>query len=187
MRIGAVILCGGNSKRMGREKALLQLKDKTFVQLIAEQLQEIDEVLLSVGSAARELLPQYRQVIDEYPDCGPMGGLHAALTACCSDVLLAVACDLPLFHRDLTQLLCSSLQDSVDAVIPVTTDGRIHPLCAVYRKETAAVFTQSLAAGRYRLRDALEDMQVCYVTVPQPLERCLQNINTPEDYQKIYK
>jgi len=185
MRIGAVILCGGRSRRMGREKALLLLENKTFIQCIEEQLQPFDEVLLSVRGEGQELLPHHRHIADRYCDCGPMGGLHASLAACRSDALLAVACDLPLFRYDLAELLCSKLQDGVDAVVPISQDGRIHPLCAVYRKETTAVFEKNLTEGQYRLREALQRMQVCYVTVPQALQNCLQNVNTPEEYQAI--
>lgn len=186
MKIGAVVLCGGMSRRMGSMKAMLPLGDTTFLERILIQLQDFDEVLLSVNGTEQGLPDGYPRVIDQYPGCGPMGGLHAALTACRSDALLAVACDLPFFQRDLGELLCRSLAKGVDAVVPITPDGYRHPLCAVYRKDTAAVFQKHLDKGTYKLRAALDTVNVCEIPVPEPLRHCLQNINTPEEYRTIH-
>lgn len=185
MNTGAVVLCGGMSRRMGSAKALLPMGDATFLERILGQLEGFDEVLLSVSGRETELPEGYPRVADRYPGCGPMGGLHAALTASGSDALLAVACDLPLFRRELGQLLCGSLTEDEDAVVPVTPDGYRHPLCAVYRKETAAVFQRCLESGTYKLRAALDGMRVREISVPEELQPCLRNINTPEEYRAI--
>ena len=185
MKIGAVILCGGKSRRMGIEKSSLPIGEETFTERILKQLQNFDEVLLSINKTQQNLPQSYPHIMDQYPECGPMGGLHAALSACHSAALLAVACDLPLFRRELGELLCQSMEQGMDAVISVSPDGRIHPLCAVYKKEVSAVLEQRLLGGQYRLMDALEQMNVRYVTVPESLADCLRNINTPEEYKEI--
>lgn len=181
MKIGACLLCGGKSSRMGRDKSDLELDGSTFRDRILTQLRLYDEVILSVNGREAKLsdLPS---VTDIYPDCGPMGGLHAALSACTSEVLLTVACDLPFYTNEVADLLCAHLTEEVDAVVPVTSDGRLHPLCALYRKNAAQVFETHLKEGNYRLRTVLDDLRVCYLPLPDELAPALRNINTPEDY-----
>lgn len=185
MKIGAVILCGGQSSRMGKPKEALTFHGETFLQRIEEQLKRFDEVLLSVSGSAPGQDGRYRVVPDQYPGCGPMGGLHAALSACRSDALLAVPCDTPLFRGEFADLLCQSMTSCVDAVIPQTPDGYLHPLCAVYRKETAGIFHSYLQAGQYRLLHALQDMRVSLVPVSEQFLPCLENVNTPEAYLEL--
>lgn len=183
MEIGAAVLCGGKSSRMGQEKAFLTLGGETFLERILKQLQGFDEILLSVNHTKTELLAQYPGVVDLYPNCGPMSGLHAALVSCRSDALLAVSCDMPFLHQDLVRLLCDSMRSDVDVVIPVSNDGRWHPLCAVYRKSLWPVFQENLEKGDYKLQNALKIMRVRNFYIPRNFENCLKNVNTPEEYR----
>ena len=183
MKLGAVILAGGKSRRMGEDKAELKTGGRSFLEIISGELSGFDELLLSVDDAGRYTGSKLCRVGDVFPGCGPMGGLHAALTACNSDVLLAVSCDLPLFTKALGESLCAGLAEGYDAVVPKTDDGRIHPLCAVYRKSCAAVFEKFLAGGNYRMTDALKAMNVKYINGLD--DRQLQNINTREEYSLL--
>lgn len=185
MNIGAVVLCGGKSSRMGSPKAFLAMDGETFLHRTLEQLQDFDEILLSINGSERNLPPQYQAVVDQYPACGPMGGLHAALSVCQSEALLAVACDMPYFSSELARLLREHLTPAVDAVIPVTPDGRYHPLCGIYRKTLGPVFQKYLQNGDYKLRSALGQIRVCYIPVTPSLAFCLRNVNTPEEYQAL--
>ena len=182
---GAVLLCGGKSRRMGRDKAQLIWKGKTFTELIAQELSVFEERLFSVGAPRAPLPPPWRFVADVYLDCGPMGGLHAALSACRSPYLAAVSCDLPLLEAALPLHLASLIPGGWDAVVPVTPDGRMHPLCAVYRKELAALLEARLLAGNRRLMDALSACRLRPVPVDGAFARMLTNVNTPEDYQAL--
>lgn len=184
MKIGAVVLCGGKSRRMGQEKARLTLGGETFLERILGQLDGFDEILISVNGMETKPFLQYPSVADIYPRCGPMGGLHAALSFCRSDALLAVSCDMPFFHRDLARMLCNSVEPGIDAVAPLSADGLCQPLCAVYRKHLWPIFQQQLERGSYKLQDALKSMRVRNVYVTGRLEHYLENINTPEEYQR---
>lgn len=187
MRIGAVVLCGGKSSRMGPPKPFLTIEGETFLQRILSQLQDFDEILLSVNGFEQWGPPQYRTVIDQEPNCGPMGGLHAALSACDSDALLAVSRDIPLFCAELSDILREAMESNVGAVIPVTPDGWCHPLCTVYHKALWPVFQTCLQSGKYKLLDALRQMHVRYIPVVGPLAACLKNVNTLEDYAYLFK
>lgn len=186
MQIGAALLAGGQSRRMGRDKARLLLDGQSFQSRIAGQLAPFPERLLSVGDSPREE-PGFLPVPDLFPSCGPLGGLHALLAACRSDALLVVSCDLPLFRRELGLFLIGQLTETDRAAVPVTRDGRVHPLCGVYRKALLPELESRLRAGDRRmmsLLDAVSARRVPLKGTPFP-ERWLANINTPEDLQRL--
>ena len=112
----AVILAGGKSSRMGRDKAALMLGDETFLQRIAAELDAcgFQEKYVSLGTGTAEKteirIPGGWTVIrDRYRDCGPLGGIHAALSACRAEWALFVSCDTPLYRRELAELLISKV------------------------------------------------------------------------------
>lgn len=182
---GALLLAGGASRRMGTDKTQLLWHGERFILHIARQLSGFDEKLLSVNTAA-SLLPQPWTVVrDIYPGCGPMGGLQAGLSVCRSPWLFAVSCDLPLLDSSLASFLTGMTGEKWDAVIPVTPDGRTHPLCAVYRKNLSALFEANLCAGKYGLMDTLSACSVRYVALDAAFAKMTGNVNTPADYQAL--
>ena len=185
MTVGAVVLCGGKSSRMGTQKAFLTIDGETFLSRTLSQLQDFDEILISANDTGGDLPAGYPVAADRYPACGPMGGLHAALSLCRSDALLAVACDMPRLSPALPRLLLSHFDSGADAVIPVTADGRYHPLCAIYRKTLIPIFEEHLRAGKCKLITALPEDKVRFIPIPAELASCLCNINTPEEYRAL--
>jgi molybdopterin-guanine dinucleotide biosynthesis protein MobB len=190
MRVrGAVILAGGASRRMGEDKALLRLEGRTFLERVAEALSGFEEVLLSVGPSRRYGSVRLRVVEDRADDCGPMGGLYSALKACESRRLLAVSCDMPLLTREFAEYLFSRAEDGYDALVPVTRDGRVQPLCAVYAERAAGVLEACLARGGRGITDALGKMKVKYLPLRHTpyADKTLWNVNTPEEYAALLR
>lgn len=200
MKIGCAILAGGKSSRMGTDKALLEFEGKQFITQIAEELSWFDERIIARGGNSRlegELEREWTVIPDFYPDHGPIGGLHAALSACESDALFVVTCDMPLIESELVRELCNFMQetdfdekrvDAYDVVISVGEGGKIHPLCGVYRKSVLPVLEEQILSGRNRVMEALKRLRVNYVTVDSPAgARQLANINTPQDYENLMK
>ena len=198
MKIGCAILAGGKSSRMGTDKALLEFEGKQFITQIAEELSWFDERIIARGGNSRlegELEREWTVIPDFYPDHGPIGGLHAALSACESDALFVVTCDMPLIESELVRELCNFMQetdfdekrvDAYDVVISVGEGGKIHPLCGVYRKSVLPVLEEQIISDQNRMMAALKKLRVKYVTVDTPAkERQLANVNTPEDYEKL--
>ena len=184
--IGAALLAGGLSSRMGQSKAELLLEGRTFTERIAAELGGYPERLLSTGSRAISV-PGFLPVPDLHPGCGPVAGLEAVLSRCRSDALLVVPCDLPLFRAELGHFLAGQLTGQYDAVIPTTRDGRLHPTCGVYCKSCLLAVEQNLAAGNFRLHGLLDKLRVRRV----PLEGTefddglLTNVNTPQAYTAL--
>ncbi|HVG35991.1 MAG TPA: molybdenum cofactor guanylyltransferase [Pyrinomonadaceae bacterium] len=185
--IEGFILVGGASRRMGADKAGLKLGHRSFVERVAEALAAIARTVSVVGAADGTQTTHLTVVRDVYPAWGALGGLHGALSACRKPWAAVVACDLPFVTRELFVRL-GSLRGNFDAVVPVQTDGRPQPLCALYRREACEKRAAELiAAGERRPRALLERVLTRWVA-PHELEDLqgstdfFANINTPEDY-----
>ena len=210
----AVILAGGKSSRMGRFKASLALGNETFLQRIAAELDacgfQEKYVSLGTGEKTEIRIPGGWTVLrDRYRDCGPLGGIHAALSACRAEWALFISCDTPLYRRELAELLISKVPGLSEVsgtsevpgtsevsgpqlLIPVTPDGRWHMTCALWRKSLLPEVEAQLKSGDYRLRKlCLKEGGPSPGTVLVRLEgeqaafaEMLNNINTEEDYRQ---
>jgi len=187
--VGAVILAGGKSLRMGSDKARLQLEGSSFLERVAGELRGFDEVLLSVDRSDRYTNSDLQVVEDQFPGCGPISGLYSALKACRSDWLLAVSCDIPMFTRDLAEYMVSYLSGEYDAVVAVTRDGTIHPLCAIYSRPVADILEEQIRLGDYRMTHALEKIKMKEAPLRHSAypDEILQNINTPEQFRMLHR
>lgn len=195
----ALILAGGRSTRMGgTHKGSLIYHEASFTQtLIREFEKEAKTIWLSYGSVLHETYENCKIVTDIYPDCGPIGGIHAGLMACESDALMVTACDMPLIKIEFFRHLAEELEkeergiilpETYGGVVPVMA-GRIHPLAAIYRKSGITVLENQIKAGNYRLRDALKGLKILYVDLTGSAEyaEMLRNINTIEEYEELDK
>ena len=189
----AVLLRGGKSWRMGRDKALLYWKESTFLETIAAQLEFLDEKYLSVSAAGSDSNPdslseEWHRLPDLIPDCGPLGGIYTALQTCEADWALVVSCDIPAIERRLFAMMLKERADNVDIIYPVTPDGRMHMTCALYRKSIASTLKQQIDKGDNRLRVLKDLCRARAIPVEDPaLLGMLSNINTGEDYAEIHR
>ena len=181
----AFILTGGASSRMGTNKALLRIGDKTFVERLAETLNSLSHKVSSVGQ--RFDLPKLNYVSDIVPGWGALGGLQAALAASSAEWTLVVACDLPFVTNELIAFLMGK-REQFAAVVPRQADNRPQPLCALYRTEACKEkATELVRSGFRRPLDLLQAIETRYVPFSE-LEQLdhsskfFVNINTPEDY-----
>lgn len=194
MQAEGLILAGGRSARMGGvHKGSLTYREETFTRILVKELKKgTDCVRISYGSEIREDCNGCPVVMDIYPDCGPIGGIHAGLKSCKSRCLAVAACDMPFLKIELFCFLMDRLSEaerkglSYDSAVPVLVD-RLHPLAAVYGRDTARIFEKQIKEGNYRIRDALEQMNTLYIdlTGQGMFEGMLQNINTLEEYERL--
>jgi len=185
--ISSVILCGGRSSRMGRDKARLPWNGGELLDVIAGSLSGLGEVFLSVDRASRFSGKPYPIVEDRFPDCGPLGGVCSALTACGTPLLFVVSCDMPFVTGDVGRMLQYRLGREDAASVPQESGRRIHPLCAVYRREAAPVLLEQMQSGNLRMRDALRNLRAVYVPAEELPGGCraLCNVNTPEEFERV--
>ena len=184
MKLTAIILAGGKSSRMGAHKGGLVLDGRTFTEIIADELKKLTaDVRVSCTEKTENVPPDCGKVFDIYENCGPMGGLHAALKNCDADALIVSACDTPLIKAELYQLLLDNLGGH-DGIIAVS-DDHTHPLTAVYRRKMADIFEEYLKEGNYRLMRALDKADIVQYNLPETMADMVKNINTPEEYEEI--
>jgi molybdopterin-guanine dinucleotide biosynthesis protein A len=189
----AAILAGGRATRFdGRDKSALVVAGRTILaRQVAELSQLTTDVLLIGGDASADKPDGVRRVADRVPGCGPLGGLHTALSEARAPLLAVVACDMPFVSAPLLRHLVTVAQasDHPDIVVPRTERG-YHPLCAVYARTCLEPVARRLALGQLRADGLFEDVRIHVVTADELAqfgdpERLMANLNTPLEYRAI--
>jgi phospholipid/cholesterol/gamma-HCH transport system ATP-binding protein len=150
----AFVLAGGKSSRMGADKAFVSLDGQTLLARALELAHSVTPDVRIVGDPGK--FSSFSPVVEDvFPDCGPLGGIHAALRASSTDLNLIMAVDTPFVSPALLRYLITRARSSPAATVTVVrTSGGWQPLCAVYRREFADAAEKALEAGRYKI-DAL--------------------------------
>jgi molybdenum cofactor guanylyltransferase len=170
---------------MGADKAFLELQGKTLLARALDLVVRVCPSVAIVGDSSR--FSSYGAVIEDiYPGCGPLAGIHAALTRSSAGLNLMLAVDLPFVTEELLSLLFSAAEESNGMITVPRTGKGFQPLCAVYRREFANVADRALQAGKYKI-DALFGGLALRVIEEGELEKAgfternFFNINTPAD------
>lgn len=178
-----VILAGGQSRRMGRCKALLPLRDGTMLEHITRQMKVFPERWLSANDPALGAGFPGRIVGDVFPGRGPLAGLHAALLASSKPYVFCITCDMPRFCRELIMAMLAAFPEGADALICVDGTGRAHPLCGIYARTVLPVLERHLTEGKLQVMALLEELRCAYLhTAGQFPDTIFLNINTPEAF-----
>ena len=186
----AAILVGGQARRFGGlDKSTLVVGGRTILDYQIRELSQIADDILLVGSGRAKPAPAgLRLIVDRHPDCGPLGGLDAALAEARDDAVIVMACDMPCVTAPLLAHLVG-LAGEAQAVVPRTERG-YHPLCAVYSRTCRHAVGDRLASRRLSLMGLLEDVTVRIVE-PSELEPfgaadfLLTNVNTPAELHAV--
>ncbi len=181
----AVILAGGQSRRMGFNKALLNVQGRPLIQIEAERVRALtDIVVISSNEVGVYDFLGLPVVPDLYRGQGPLAGLHAAMLHCSRSLFLLIACDLPNLREDFLRTLTQRIGDA-DAIIPRTDDGNAHPLCGVYRRTCLPMLEHNLRLGINRVTDLFLEpaLKVKWFSPSEGAfdESCLHNLNSPSD------
>jgi len=175
------VLAGGASRRMGTNKALLPFGGTTLVQHVSNQVAEATRHVYVIGP--REHLGDLKvPVIDDlFPGEGPLGAIVTALTFSFTEWNLVVACDMPSVTSEMLRTLFHhAVQSECDALVPATSDGRRHPLCAVYRTTALPGLRAAWSGGLRRVYDALDRIRTEYLPCGR---RAVTNVNTPAEWE----
>ncbi|MGE5206051.1 MAG: molybdenum cofactor guanylyltransferase [Chlamydiota bacterium] len=182
------VLAGGKSSRMGAEKALLMLDGRTLLQRALELARSVAGDVRIVG--AREKFETFAPVEeDRYASRGPLGGIHAALSASSSEFNLVLAVDLPFLEKQFLEYLVAEARAANATVTVPRAGGGLQPLCAVYRREFGRLAEQALAAGRNKI-DTLFAQTKVRIIEEDELQRfafsaaMFDNLNTREEWER---
>jgi len=160
--VSGIILAGGNSLRLGQEKALVDSGGETLIERVVRRLEGVvSRIVLVTNDPERHAFLGLPMVGDVYPGVGTLSGLHAGLAAIEAPYGLAVGCDMPFLNPQLLRYMIS-LRGGCDAVVPRVGRYR-EPLHALYARACAAQFAQAIEAGQRRIMHALEGARICYV------------------------
>lgn len=189
-KCGGVVLCGGKSSRMGRDKATLPFGDETMLMRVTRILAQVVDPIVVVAAPDQpltELGVPVTYVRDRVPDRGPLEGLAVGIDALKDDVdcVYATSCDVPLLVADFVRYLTRVIGDHEIAV--PKEEKYFHPLAAVYRVSVLPKIEELLSADRLRpmfLFNAVETLAipVSQLTKVDPQLTTLMNLNSPDDY-----
>lgn len=185
----AFVLAGGKSTRMGMDKAFVEFNGFILLARALEVMRLITPDVRIVG--AREKFAPFAPVVEDvFRDCGPLGGIHAALRASGSELNLMLAVDMPFVSVAFLQYLVNEARSAVDAAAVVPrSDSKLQPLCAVYRRKFADAAEQALLAGRNKI-GVLFDAVETRVIGEEEIDRAgfsgsiFRNLNTPEQLEE---
>jgi molybdopterin-guanine dinucleotide biosynthesis protein A len=186
----AIVLAGGKSTRLGRDKASEPLLGVPLLQRVLDRLEGLVDEYVVVVRAGQVLPPlsahDVKVVEDLYPETGPLGGIYTGLSAVRALHAVVVACDMPLLQRPLIAELLR-LAPGHDAVVPLS-DGLPQPLCATYARACLEPARRQLEAGNLKVAGLFDHVRTLYLQ-PEAWRRfdaggrSFLNLNREEDLE----
>jgi molybdenum cofactor guanylyltransferase len=182
-RRAGFVLAGGLSTRMGQDKALLPWKGSTLIESVAREVFDAAGNVTLIGSPELYGNLGFPVIPDKIAGCGPLGGLHAALSATTADWNLLVACDMPgvncLLLKDLLEAADAS---GADALVPQTPEG-LEPLCAVYHARLLPAVEFAIQSKLLKMHDFVSRNWAALWPAPDP--SVFRNLNTPHELSEM--
>jgi molybdopterin-guanine dinucleotide biosynthesis protein A len=204
--VSAIILAGGKSRRMGRDKAFLELDGKPLIAHVIDRVAPLcTETILVTNDAPAYARFGLRVIGDVYPGKGSLGGIYSGLHAAHTHYVLAVACDMPFLNQALLRYLIS-LAPTADVIVPRARDlssnvlrdtlrpqplakeTNLHPMHAVYSKRCLEPIRAQIRADDLRIIGFYDKVQVRVVEPDEidqfdPQHLSFFNANTPDDFE----
>jgi len=179
----AIIMAGGKSRRMGRDKSMLAVNGEPVIKHIFKQLHpHFSQVLVSSDDVSRYSFLGVQVVPDGDTGKGPLMGIASALRVSAREVNFVIACDIPEVDISFVRQMVRESK-GFDVVMPQTGPSSYEPLFAVYKKSTLVAIDESIISGNYKILDPLKKCKVNYVELPQAEQ--IKNLNTMKDYHKF--
>ncbi len=183
-----IVLSGGGSRRMGTDKAFLELSGRPIIEHILDVLHGAFETVIIVTNSP-PLYAAYDAVVvtDALEAPGPLTGIYTGLLTSKDDYSFIVACDMPFLNPALLSYM-TGLAEGYDAVVP-KIGGFCEPLHAVYSRGMLPMIESSIRRNSQRLNGMFEGVRVRYVTGEEidrfdPQRRSFKNLNTPQEYKE---
>ncbi len=187
---GVVILAGGDSKRLGRPKALLDFNGRTLISLMIERLKKVFADITVVTDRPElylDLPVHLTGDILKQEGKSPLRGIHAGLSYSSHPYQFVVACDMPFLNLELIRYM-ARFAPSYDAVVPHTGKGYFQPLHAFYKRSCIDIIERQINRGRYKVSEFYRNLEIKYISGTEiarfdPDQEAFMNINTWDDYK----
>ena len=194
-----IILCGGQSRRMGKDKGSLIIKDKPMIKYILSTLNnEIDEVIIVLNDNKR--IDKYMEFInpedysyklkfveDKIKNKGPISGILTGLENISSEYAIVFPCDNPFVTKNTIQTLFNELRDNIQAVVPYhDPENKLktsEPLHSIYNKNIIPIINELILNDSLHIKGIIEKIDTKFVLIDNEkiLKKEFRNLNHPED------
>lgn len=182
----AIILAGGKSSRMGRDKSLLPANNLPLIEKIASQLDgHFQEIIIGSNDIEKYRFLHLPVIPDLEEGKGPLMGIYSTLLSSKHEINFVIACDIPDLNMKYVKELIRQAKD-YQIVVPIWSDGNFEPLFAVYKKSVLDSVKKILDRGQRQIRLLFELVAVKYLPLPDE-GKWYRNLNTMEDYKKYIK
>lgn len=183
------ILAGGESRRMGQDKAAMLWNGRSFLEGIAVAACSVSPDVAVIGRTrpGNWSQPSIAFLPDTEAGEGPLRGLEAALCAAGSRPVLLLACDMPLLTADALRWLLGEARarEPLEQGLVAVNEGRLEPLFSVYAPECLPLVREALASGRRSLHGMIQAGRFSFADVPAEVAARIANINTPEELARV--
>jgi molybdopterin-guanine dinucleotide biosynthesis protein A len=187
-----VILCGGESSRMGADKGLIQFQDKTWAQLAIEKVEDLGiPVVVSISRRQKEqyerLLPENKLIVDDSTIAlkGPVAAVLNVHLRYSAEDLFVLACDLPLMEFSvLDELYRFYVIKNHFQIFVYTNNGEPEPLCGIYTAGGLALIYNMYETHKLEkqsMKYILGQLSVCSMPIPENKKKCFRNFNSLKD------
>ncbi len=186
--LSGFVLAGGESSRMGRDKAFLELEGRSLLARALELAASVSAAVHIVGPGAKFAF--FGSVIEDVrPGCGPLGGIYSALLASSTDLNLMLAVDTPFLQPAFLGYLREQAEAGRAVVTVPRIGGRYQTLCAIYRRSFLAPAARALERGLYKIDPLFSDVEVRCLDEAELARldfdpRMFDNLNTGEEWRR---
>ena len=190
--ITGIVLAGGQSRRMGFNKAQAMLHGESMLIRMIDKLQKITPTIVVSSGTANYPNIALPQISDEYPHCGPLGGIYSVLKATNTSLNLVVSCDIPLVSIALLEHIVAKAKESKALItLPVDHGGQLQMMCAVYHKDVLPILQQQIDAHTFKMKNLVDLVATEYIEITKehPLyeENAFINVNNPTNLEEARK
>lgn len=184
--ITGIILSGGKSSRMGKDKGMCNFRDKPLVEYAIEALKPFcGEILLSTNLTAGYEKYGLKLINDEIKEIGPMGGIYSCLKKVKTKYNIVLSCDTPFIGKELIKFIVNNISDEFDIVAPIHQNSFLEPLCAYYNISVLSKMNAFIKKGDYKLMALLKSLRLKQLVIDNNLgfynPKLFNNLNTSED------
>lgn len=183
--LSVAILAGGKSQRMGRDKGLLNFRNKPVIMHVISIAKKISQNVFLIANNNDYQVFKLPLFNDYFKYAGPLGGLHAALENCPTERCLILACDMPFLKAEMFYHMTE--HNSFETVVPVHR-GMQEPLCGIYSRSTLPVIRRQIEENKLKMTDFIEQTNHFWYQMDENSEfyhpDLFTNLNTPEDWKQ---
>ncbi|MDI6705699.1 MAG: molybdenum cofactor guanylyltransferase [Firmicutes bacterium] len=189
----AIVLAGGKSSRMGFDKAFLDIRGRSMVEIIVDQLRTVfADIIVVTNNPGSFVGLDARISTDILKNAGPLGGIHAGLKLSCSKYAFLAACDMPILSLEYAKYMMEVASIHLPDAVISSKGSWIEPFHALYSKNLADDIEEKVKEGVYKIYDVLKHKNIVKINESKVREyspdlNIFTNLNDLNDLQEFYK